>query len=148
MVGIVTRRYGLGGIGSIAPPSAAGQQKRRIGAPAVATIRAPLAVSSAEPPPIATTTSQPDARSASPHASTLSVVGSWRAISYTSAPAGTGGVGHVRVEHDERARQPGLGQDLRQLPRDPVTEPDPHGQEVRERPLRRHGHATGWPSAA
>ena len=93
MVGIVTSRYWLGGTGSTAPPSAAGQQKRRIGAPAVATIRAPLAVSSAEPPPIATTTSQPDARSAAPQASTLSVVGSWRAISYTSAPGGTGGSG-------------------------------------------------------
>ena len=90
VVGIVTRRYGLGGIGSMVSP---GQQKRRIGAPQSATTRAPLAVSSAEPPPIATTTSQPDSRSASPQASTLSHVGSCRAISYTVAPAGTGGSG-------------------------------------------------------
>ena len=137
VVGIVTSRYGLGVIGSIVVPGAAGQQKRRIGAPASATMRAPLAVSSADPPPIATTTSQPDSRSASPHASTLSVVGSCRAISYTTAPAGTGGSGTFGSSTTNGRVSPGVGEDLWQLAGDAVAEPDAHRQVAGERPLGR-----------
>ncbi len=49
-------------------------------------------------------------------------------------------VGDVRVEHDERPRQAGVGEDLRQLGGDAVAEPDPHRQEVRRTRPRR-----SWP---
>ncbi len=83
VVGTVTRRMRLASIGCGSP----GQAKRRTGAPCWATIRAPFAVSSAEPPPTATTTSASAAARAAPAASTLAVVGSRAGISQVATGA-------------------------------------------------------------
>ena len=83
-----------GGTGSGSP----GHAKRRIEPPAVATRRAPLAVSSTDPPPMATTASCP--ATPSPAASTDAIVGSPAA---TTCSVGAGG---QRLGH---GRQPGDG---------------------------------------
>ena len=116
-------------------PGSAGQQKRRIGPPLWATMRG--ALGGVERGAAADGDDHVAARLAQRLATRLDALGGGL-LARDLVHHGTRRhrrVGHVRIEHDERTRQARVGEDLRQLPGDAVTEPDADRQVAGERPL-------------